>query len=543
MDAIVPYEETRDLQDQEEITEIKPQPLLDKFNTYRSNHQKQITAEIKQVMNESVNMGLKRVKSVRKRAEDSGLVKENSGDILTKVTIPRSGSFLNAGGLTRYKSKVQRNNGQATGGSPLGFSELFNEFRLQEGLHSVDEILGVIIDPEGMSFNDLKPIYKEFLLKLALTLTKDELYQRSKLIMRRHKKKLLRSNSVHSKKGQVPVYNKFKRLKHIFQKIKLAKENKLNPPDLNETDAKLPESSISSSSYDTRHFKPKEVKISRKQSYKRRSTNKSRRGDRVSTSEESDFFSLRRKRTQHTNSNQNRNSSSGYVSCSECSYDSDTCTCISADKCYCSLGNKNCKCIPESVNKKLKCCCGNEKADFIWCGCDTDSCTDSNKCYCSFKKEKSTIFEQLKQRGFIPSSGTITTPPNHRKLCKKNSNTKSTKSLEYMSNPSEKYYEKLKRSNSKQKKKRNSYTTDNLAVDYELFSIANGRICNIAEARLYGRNSVDSENKGSSRSSVKSLNSHKFNQSSEYYFSRRHICIYRVLLKVFLSILQTNFQS
>lgn len=46
-----------------------------------------------------------------------------------------------------------------------------------------------------MSFNDLKPIYKEFLLKLAVTLTKDELYQRSKSIMRRQKKKKLRRKS------------------------------------------------------------------------------------------------------------------------------------------------------------------------------------------------------------------------------------------------------------------------------------------------------------------------------------------------------------
>lgn len=40
-----------------------------------------------------------------------------------------------------------------------------------------------------MSFNDLKPIYKEFLLKLAVTLTQDELFQRSKNIMWRQKKK------------------------------------------------------------------------------------------------------------------------------------------------------------------------------------------------------------------------------------------------------------------------------------------------------------------------------------------------------------------
>ena len=80
----------------------------------------------------------------------------------------------------------------------MGFSELFNEFKLQENLHSLDDILNAIIDSDGMSFNDLKPIYKEFLLKLAVTLTKDELYQRSKSIMRRQKKKKLRKKNVAS---------------------------------------------------------------------------------------------------------------------------------------------------------------------------------------------------------------------------------------------------------------------------------------------------------------------------------------------------------
>jgi hypothetical protein len=136
--------------------------------------------------------------------KDPYSLNEGSGDILTKVAIPRSGSFLNTAGLTRYKSRATRRNltGKTVngsnngGGSPLGFSELFNEFRLQENLHSLDEILNAIINTDGMSFNDLKPIYKEFLLKLAVTLTKDELYQRSKSIMRRQKKKKLkRKNS------------------------------------------------------------------------------------------------------------------------------------------------------------------------------------------------------------------------------------------------------------------------------------------------------------------------------------------------------------
>lgn len=141
------------------------------------------------------------------KKRDYGKSDGATGDILTKVAIPRSGSFLNTAGLTRYKSRVTRRNevskvgsnftgGGGGGGSPLGFSELFNEFRLQENLHSLDDILNVIINYNGMSFNDLKPIYKEFLLKLAVTLTKDELYQRSKSIMRRQKKKKMKRNNI-----------------------------------------------------------------------------------------------------------------------------------------------------------------------------------------------------------------------------------------------------------------------------------------------------------------------------------------------------------
>ncbi|KAK7870686.1 hypothetical protein R5R35_009851 [Gryllus longicercus] len=133
-----------------------------------------------------------------------GVDSYEGGDILTKVAIPRSRSFLNAGGPhTRYGRRQSMGPGFGPGGfegggggggngSPLGFKELFAEFRIQEGLNSMDDILNAIIDAEGMSFNDLKPIYKEFLLKLAVTLTKDELYQRSKSIMRRQRKKMNR---------------------------------------------------------------------------------------------------------------------------------------------------------------------------------------------------------------------------------------------------------------------------------------------------------------------------------------------------------------
>lgn len=90
-------------------------------------------------------------------------------------------------------------------------------------------------------------------------------------------------------------------------------------------------------------------------------------------------------------------SSSGYVSCSECSYDSESCTCVSADKCYCSLPRRS----PSQGT-------GNHHATV--CGCDTDSCSESNKCYCARRpstNHQPTILEQLRQRGIVPSEGSL----------------------------------------------------------------------------------------------------------------------------------------
>lgn len=38
------------------------------------------------------------------------------GDIMTRVAIPRSGSFLNTSGLARYKSHIRRNGVGKNGG-------------------------------------------------------------------------------------------------------------------------------------------------------------------------------------------------------------------------------------------------------------------------------------------------------------------------------------------------------------------------------------------------------------------------------------------
>lgn len=86
-------------------------------------------------------------------------------------------------------------------------------------------------------------------------------------------------------------------------------------------------------------------------------------------------------------------SSSGYVSCSECSYDSESCTCVSADKCYCSLSRR----VPAAP----------VPGNTVVCACDTDSCSESNKCYCARKPIQPTILEQLRQKGIVPSESTL----------------------------------------------------------------------------------------------------------------------------------------
>lgn len=95
-----------------------------------------------------------------------------------------------------------------------------------------------------------------------------------------------------------------------------------------------------------------------------------------------------------------------YVSYSECSYNSDACTCASADRCYCSLGADH-----DRLSRKLKAntvvhnrdtliSCRTE--DKCYCSlnggilpdvddqssttcCDTDSCISTTKCYCKNK--------------------------------------------------------------------------------------------------------------------------------------------------------------
>ncbi|XP_067015686.2 uncharacterized protein [Anabrus simplex] len=491
-----------------------------------------------------------------------------TGDILTKVAIPRSKSFLNAGGpLTRYNRRHTTGLGYGNGhngggnGSPLGFNELFAEFRAQEGLNSLDDILDAIIDAEGMSFNDLKPIYKEFLLKLAVTLTKDELYQRSKSIMRRQRKKLNRRNSISCVKRKKTFSTGGVGLKKVFRRsVSKLKAAKSRPSSFEFTSVLFPSSvpirsskklrnafvtdstttSTSTSSYTSRNFQihrqpsvkvglSKGARLSRRQSSKKKRASPmvKRSHHHQSASDDSDFFSMVRTTgisVSHKRENATlvpNRSSSGYFSCSECSYDSESCTCISADKCYCSMGEgKN------SKRRRSKSAGMIQPKDgtFSSCGFDSDSCVESDKCYCTLQQnhhhhrkptlhtKNNSVFDQLKQRGFAVSESSLSRAASPTTAWRKNEGrihtkkslvggtVKSSKSLEFLqmnpTRPNQAWNSRRTRSDESaghfnkrmdvyetqsrklvyhlpsdfKRDQRRSYSSDNLALDYDLFT-------------------------------------------------------------------------
>lgn len=96
-----------------------------------------------------------------------------------------------------------------------------------------------------------------------------------------------------------------------------------------------------------------------------------------------------------------------YVSCSECSYDSDACTCASADRCYCSLAGdgghgvldkkltKHCGTRRDSLpscNSEDKCYCSLGGSDTnSTTSCESEGCIGDDKCYCIIQKKSTSI--------------------------------------------------------------------------------------------------------------------------------------------------------
>lgn len=352
------------------------------------------------------NETLARKSKRQKSLDDISVCNDNkNGDILTRIAIPRSTSFLKTDSSSRnslsymVKSHPTPTETRKMSASKLGLNEIFQELKNQEGLNNLDEILDDILNTDGMSFNDLKPIYKEFIVKLALILTKDEFYYKCKAIMNKQKKRR----------------KKFKR-KKVF--------NRFFYSDLN--------SFLSCG----------RKKIIRKTSIYKNSLMKRRP---LAKKRKCSQKILRPKDDKNMLLINDMNTSSGYFTYSECTYDTDTCTCISAEKCYCNNRSSrgismspdvtilprsrskqathgkshtmsstfpNCSTFENRYTKDEHCYhCFRYKSsqpradNASLCECDAESCATSDKCYCNMNSIN--MIDMLKMQGFAASDTSI----------------------------------------------------------------------------------------------------------------------------------------
>ena len=82
--------------------------------------------------------------------------------------MPRSKSFMNVSGQ-------------------YNLQELFKELKEKEGIESVDDILRQVVKQDGMSFHKISPMHRELLMKLAMSMSADEMFIRSKNIIMKEK--------------------------------------------------------------------------------------------------------------------------------------------------------------------------------------------------------------------------------------------------------------------------------------------------------------------------------------------------------------------
>ncbi|XP_053651983.2 serine-rich adhesin for platelets [Cherax quadricarinatus] len=263
------------------------------------------------------------------------------GDVYTRVALPRSKSFMNV--TNKYN-----------------FHDLLDDVKQKTGLKSVDEVLKQVINPRGMSFSEMDPDQREILLKLALTLSKDEIYQRSKNIMRQQTRG--RSSSLmslmDSDSDGSTISSVLKATKRSFSRLGSR-------------------ASSLQSSY-LKDKSPLRKLVNNKNRYmfeKGRNNSAARRAD----NKENEFthmLEVSGRKVAPKTPMPRRNSSQaneGYLSCSECGYDSEC-----SSKCYCSLPRRASSTKPNDKHKEHD----------SPCDCDTESCAESEKCYCSLKRVK-----------------------------------------------------------------------------------------------------------------------------------------------------------
>ena len=267
-----------------------------------------------------------------------------NGDVFTKVTIGRTKSFVKTG-------------------NQYNLQELFRELKEKEGVDSIDDVLRRVISPDGMSFNDIKPVYRELLLKLAMTMSQDEIFERSKTIMahsrKRQKKSAARAGDL-SSGGSLGSF--FKSLSSRSTNTnssnsRLAKNSTGSLPAATKT-AKLPTTAAVAKSSGGGTKPAKSIRYQSGRQITKADISSPIPLQAVSG--RSQLKSKEAEAEQHDDA---------YVSCSECY---SACTYTS-----CSSSCRERSRLPASKEK--------DEEGHLLSECDADSCISSEKCYCSLR--------------------------------------------------------------------------------------------------------------------------------------------------------------
>ena len=331
------------------------------------------------------------------------------GDVYTRVAIPRSKSFMNVS-------------------SQYNLQELFRELKEKEGVESIDDVLKKIISPNGISFNEIKPVYRELLLKLAMTMSQDEIFQRSKNIIHQEKKKMKSKKSKSKKSYPTSASEQSTLSSFLRMTFSSSKSNSQQQQQQAKGTLEQPKKSISG--YDTGISLLSKSSSSNKVLTKadisgpiplNGTTNQTGRGlqsasaktpvmPRAIQSKPIPQLSEINLKPQMKSVNDEM-VDDAYNSCSECGYESvctyDSCTCQSKETPTTTSSPK--KYQPAITHKNhLKLTTTLSDPDKIQvdaesvCDCDADSCVSSDKCYCSLRGDPRQNKSLMKPKQKVP---------------------------------------------------------------------------------------------------------------------------------------------
>ena len=235
----------------------------------------------------------------------------------------------------------------------------------------MDDVLKMIVNKDRMSFNDLQPAYKELLMKLALTLSKDEMFQRSKNIMRNQTNKSNKNarNTVSSSKfrDSDAEHSSSSRISSVLRATKKSL-SKWSVRSGTGYSVSTKESSTVKSLGLPKKFDPTLATVdlqpltTASKSFPPKTPMPSRS---IPVSNKANGNQINGH--SHCHGQANNADMKDYMSCSECAYDSESCS----QKCYCSV---------DDIRKRKT---TNAPIDV-----DTDDCSDGEKCYCSLSRVK-----------------------------------------------------------------------------------------------------------------------------------------------------------